>query len=89
MPHRFSIALICYTVVGPVAAVICYRFKQVRLFIVVGFVCFLIFGICMATATLESRSAIWGYQIFLGTALSLVLNALVTAAQLSAPPDQM
>jgi hypothetical protein len=87
--HRFAIALICYTVVGPVAAVICYRFKQVRSLIVAGFACFLIFGICMATATLKSRSAIWGFQVFLGTGLSLVLNALVTAAQLSAPAEYM
>ena len=87
--HRFAIALICYTVVGPVAAMVCYRFKQVRSLILTGFVCFLIFGICMATTTLKSRSAIWGYQVFLGTGLSLVLNALVTAAQLSAPAEYM
>jgi len=89
MSHRFAIALIGYTIVGPIAAFICYRFKQVRSLIVTGFVCFLIFGICMATTTLESHSAIWGYQVFLGTGLSLVLNALVTAAQLSAPAEYM
>lgn len=89
MLHRFSIALIVYTVVGPIAAIICYRYKQVRSLIVAGFVCFLIFGICMATTTLKSCSAIWGYQVFLGAGLSLELNALVTAAQLSAPAEYM
>jgi hypothetical protein len=81
--------MICYTVVGPIAAVVCFRFKEVRGLIVAGYVCFLIFAICMATATLKSRNAIWGFQILLGTGLSLVLNALVTAAQLSAPPQLM
>ena len=37
----------------------------------------------------QSQNAIWGFQIFLGTGLSLVLNSLVTTAQLSAPPEYM
>ena len=78
-----------YIIWSPVAAVICYRFKQVRSLIVVGFFNFLVFAICMVTATLDSRSAIWGYQVFLGLGLSFVLNAIVAAAQLSAPAEHM
>lgn len=54
-----------------------------------GFACLLIFNILAATSSENSRQAFWGYQVFLGAGLALVLNAVVTAAQLSAPPELM
>ena len=41
----------------------------------------------MAGATVGSHSAVWGYPVFLGIGLGWSLTLLVTAAQLSAPPD--
>lgn len=81
--------LIVYVVASPIAAVICYKFKLLRSLIVLGFVCLLVWGICMATTTLDSRRAVWGYSAILGMGIALVLNAVVAAAQLSAPPELM
>ena len=86
---RFTIALVCYVVLSPVTAVICYKFKSLRTLIIVGFVFFLAWAICMATTTLGSSSAVRGYQALLGAALAFVLNAVVASAQLSAPPELM
>ncbi|RVX74921.1 hypothetical protein B0A52_01198 [Exophiala mesophila] len=83
----FTIALVCYVVLSPVTAVICYKFKSLRTLIIVGFVFFLAWAICMATTTLGSSSAVRGYQALLGAALAFVLNAVVASAQLSAPPE--
>lgn len=74
---------------SPITAVICYRFKNLRTLNVVGFVFLLTWAICMATTSLGSTSAIWGYQAILGAALAFILNAVVASAQLSAPPELM
>ena len=78
-----------YAAVSPVGAIICLRYKQVQSLIVTGFVCFIIYAVCMATTSLTNGAATWGYLAFVGTGLSLVLCAVVTAAQLSAPPELM
>ena len=54
-----------------------------------AFSCFLAFNICMSTTTLRSGRAVWGYTVFLGFGLAVALCGLVTAAQLSAPPELM
>lgn len=41
----------------------------------------------MASATLSSGDAVWGYPVLLGIGLGWGLTYLVTAAQLSAPPE--
>lgn len=88
--HRsFTVALVCYVVASPISAFICYRFKMLRSLVVVGYTLFLVWAICMATISLDGHAAIYGYQAFLGTALALVLNAVVASAQLSAPPELM
>ena len=78
-----------FTVICPIGAIICSRYKQVRSLIIVGFASFLIFSITMATSTIDNITAYWGIQVFLGIGLGLVLCAIVTAAQLSAPPELM
>ncbi|KAK5026199.1 hypothetical protein LTS07_007724 [Exophiala sideris] len=83
----FSIALMAYGVFSPVGAFLCVRFKLIRSLIVTGFTFLLLFNILAATSKLTSRDAFWGYQVILGAGLALVLNGLVTAAQLSAPPE--
>ena len=89
MFHRFSIALMCYGAFSPVGAFLCYRFKLVRSLITTGFSCLVVFNILATTSTLGSQKAFWGYQVILGAGLAFVLNGLVTAAQLSAPPKYM
>ena len=89
MSRRFSIALMCYGAFSPAGAFLAYRFKLIRSLIITGFTCLMVFNILAATSTLGSQKAFWGYQIVLGAGLALVLNGLVTAAQLSAPPKYM
>jgi hypothetical protein len=43
----------------------------------------------MASATLESSKALWGYPILLGMGLGTCLCCLLTIAQLSTPPELM
>ena len=43
----------------------------------------------MSTTTVGSGAAVWAYPVFLGGGLAVALCALVTAAQLSAPPELM
>jgi hypothetical protein len=76
-------------VFGPVGAVVSSRYKQVKSLNIIGFILLLVFCACMATSKTGDEAAMWGFQIFLGTGLALVLCALITMAQLSAPPDLM
>ncbi|KAG9571420.1 hypothetical protein KCU71_g224, partial [Aureobasidium melanogenum] len=48
-----------------------------------GFI--VIFSILMATATLESSTAVWAYPVFLGLGLGAAISNVFTIAQLSAP----
>ncbi|KAL6245159.1 hypothetical protein RBB50_007934 [Rhinocladiella similis] len=83
----FTVCLVCYVVGSPVTAIISYKFKNIRLLIMAGFVLFVVWAVCMATSSLSSTGANWGYQTILGSALALVLNPVVACAQLSAPPE--
>lgn len=78
-------AFIIYTVFVIAPAVYCYRTKKLRLPTMFAFGSFLIFSICMSTATPGSGTAVWIYPIFLGLGLAVALCSLVSAAQLSAP----
>lgn len=68
---------------------ISYKFKNLRVLIIAGFVLFVVWAVCMATSSVNSAGANWGYQAILGFALALVLNPVVAGAQLSAPPELM
>lgn len=47
-------------------------------------------AVLMATAKLSSNIAVtWGYPVILGIGFALTLTAVVTAAQMSAPPELM
>ncbi|KAI1617003.1 siderophore iron transporter [Exophiala viscosa] len=83
----YTTAVLVSCMVAPAAVFICYRYKQLRILAVAGFVSFLIYGITMATSIVSGEAAFWGCQAFLGCGLMLVLSALVTAAQLSAPSE--
>ncbi|KAK5050470.1 hypothetical protein LTR84_003751 [Exophiala bonariae] len=85
----FTVVLVCYVGGSPIVAWICYRFKILKILSIAGYVCLLAWAICMATTTLGSRTSVWGYQPLLGAALALIMNAVVSGAQLSAPPELM
>lgn len=53
----------------------------------VAFIIFIVFFACMATATPSTSTQVWGYPVFLGWSLGMTLTTLLTAAQLSIPPD--
>jgi hypothetical protein len=56
---------------------------------IVAFASFLTFNITMATLELGSKNALWGYIVFLAIGMSMGLTTVMTAAQLSAPPELM
>ncbi|KAJ9632754.1 hypothetical protein H2204_007629 [Knufia peltigerae] len=85
----FTVCLVCYVLGSPITAIISYKFKNLRVLIMAGFVLFVVWAICMATSSLGSAGANWGYQAILGCALALVLNPVVASSQLSAPPELM
>lgn len=73
-----------------VAAVYCYRYKRLRIVLILGFGSLLIFTICMSTlSATSSKSLIWGLPVLFGIGWGASLSALVAAAQFSAPPDLM
>jgi hypothetical protein len=41
----------------------------------------------MSRATLTSHTAVWGYPVLLGFGFGWSLTLLITAAQMSAPPE--
>lgn len=89
LSSSFFIAFVTYIVACPLLSAYCYKTKRLRFPAIFAFTCFLAFNICMATTTLGSSQAVWGYPLLLGLGLSTALCALVTAAQLSAPPELM
>ena len=52
-----------------------------------SFVVFVVFFALMARTDSGSSKEVWGYPVFLGTGLGLSLVSLITAAQLSTPPE--
>lgn len=84
---RYGINFITYAIFSVLAGIYCSTTKKIRLPTVLAFISIIIFNICMATATPASSSAVWGFPVFLGMGLGVCLCALVTAAQLSTPPE--
>jgi len=65
----------------------CARTKTVRLATVASNVISTVFFVCMATANRHSGKAVWGYPPIIGVGMGMSLLTLVTAAQLSTPPE--
>ncbi|KAK0129671.1 hypothetical protein ONS96_000234 [Cadophora gregata f. sp. sojae] len=86
---RYGINFILYALSAVLAGVYCSTTRQVRFPTVLAF-CFMIaFFICMATSTPGSSDAVWGYPVLLGAGLGIALCAIITAAQLSTPPEMI
>jgi hypothetical protein len=84
---RCEINFIAYGIAALLAGAYCSTTKKVHIPTVVAFCFFVIFNICMATATPGSSTAVWVHPVFLGTGLGVCLCALVTVAQLSTPRE--
>ncbi|KAH7248145.1 major facilitator superfamily domain-containing protein [Fusarium solani] len=62
--------------------------KDIRGPLALSFLLYIIFGILMATSKVSSNIAVpWGYPIILGTGFALTFTCVITAAQMSAPPE--
>jgi hypothetical protein len=61
--------------------------KKIRWVTFIAFCIFIIFFSCMASTNKDSSKEVWGYPILMGSALGMTLVAIVTAAQLSIPPE--
>ncbi|KAH6986962.1 major facilitator superfamily domain-containing protein [Ilyonectria destructans] len=86
---RFSIVF--FTAILSASCVAAYSSarKDIRTPTVLSFVAFLIFDVLMATVDLSSSTNAWGYPAFLGLGIGGCLVCIVTAAQLSSPPDHI
>ncbi|KAK3324879.1 major facilitator superfamily domain-containing protein [Apodospora peruviana] len=84
---RYSVTMLVSIFSATGAGLYCAATKKVRWITVSSFVIFVIFFACMATSGVSSEKEVWGYPVFLGIALGLSLVSLITAAQLSTPPE--
>jgi len=84
---RYCITFFAYATFAVLGGAFCSRTKMIKFPTIFGFTFMIIFFICMATVGLGSSDAVWGYPLFLGIALGIVLCALVSVAQFSTPPS--
>ncbi|OHF03928.1 PEP5 protein [Colletotrichum orchidophilum] len=84
---RYSLMLVAAGTGAAIAGWYCAITKRVRWITVLAFLIFVAFFACMATTNRDTSNPVWGYPILLGIALGMTLPTLVTAAQLSIPPE--
>jgi hypothetical protein len=86
---RYSIVLVASCAGAFVTGWYCAAARRIRWVTVAAFVVFLIFFVCMATSNASAASgrAVWFFPVLMGTALGMTLTSLITAAQLSTPPE--
>jgi MFS family permease len=84
---RYSIMLISLMIASVLTGWYCAATRQVRWITVVAFVLFIVFFACMATTNRDTDLPVWGYPVILGFALGMTLTTLITAGQLSTPPE--
>jgi hypothetical protein len=85
--QRFSICFYALSVSTLLTGAYCTRFRDLRYPMMVGFALFCVFMVCMATADLDSGTAFWGYPVLFGFGLGILLNTIMTTAQLGTPPE--
>jgi MFS family permease len=82
----FGVSIVTAMITGLYAS----RRKVVRTPLVMGFLFVLVFTILMATSNQNtSGTAFRGYSAFAGAGFGVILPVILTAAQLSTPPDQI
>lgn len=84
----YTVSYVASMVISVGAGLVIFKTKSVRYPTMLGFLGFLLFFILAATATPSTPEAnIWGYMVFLGGGLGLLLTTLIVAAQFSTPPE--
>jgi len=84
----YAVSYFSFIVFAFLAAFYIWKGKSVRVPVMVGFLSFLAFFVLAATSTAStSEACFWGYMVFLGGGLGLLLTTLVVAAQFSTPPE--
>jgi len=88
---RYSITMIVSIFSAAGAGWYCAKTKETRWITVVSMLVFVLFFALMAgTGTgLDASKQVWGYPVFLGTALGLSLVSLITLAQIATPPEHI
>ncbi|KAI4603609.1 hypothetical protein KJ359_003425 [Pestalotiopsis sp. 9143b] len=84
---RYSVVLLASCAGAFATGWYCAAARRIRWVTVAAFTVFLAFFVCMANATPASGRAVWFFPVLMGAALGMTLTSLVTAAQLSTPPD--
>ena len=84
---RYGVTMVVSIFSAAGAGLYCALTRRVRWITVASFVVFVVFFGLMARTDAGSSREVWGYPVLLGTALGLSLVSLITAAQLSTPPE--
>jgi len=84
---RYALMLIVAMIAAVATGWYCAVTRKVRWVTVIAFLIFVAFFIGMATSDRDTNKPVWGYPVLLGAALGMTLTTLVTAAQLSTPPE--
>lgn len=84
---RYSVVLLASCAGAFATGWYCAAARRIRWVTVAAFTVFLVFFICMATAGPASGRAVWFFPVLMGAALGMTLTSLITAAQLSTPPN--
>lgn len=71
-----------------IAGIYSSKRKVIRSPLLAGFLSLLLFNILMATVTSHSPlTVLWGYPVFAGAGLGIILPIIMVAAQLDTPPE--
>ncbi|KAJ5292764.1 Tannase [Penicillium atrosanguineum] len=85
---HFTIVFFGSVAFAPLAGLYSGKKKVVRSPLFVGLLCLVIFNVLMATVNLDSpRGTLWGYAIFAGAGLGMILPIVMVAAQMDTPPE--
>jgi len=84
----YSVSYFAFTFFALATGLYIWKSKTVHVPTVAGFAVFILFFILAATAKESTpQPNFWGYMVFLGAGLGLLLTTLVVASQLSTPPE--
>ena len=83
----YGIAMIVSIFSALAAGFYCALTRRVRWITVLAFVIFVAFFVGMATSGVGDKTKVWGFPVLLGASLGMTLCSLITAAQLSTPPE--
>lgn len=85
---HFMIVFLASVAFAPVAGLYSSTRKVVRSPLVVGLLSLVIFNVLMATVNSHTTlSVLWGYPVFAGVGLGMILPIVMVAAQMDTPPE--